>query len=83
MNDLSRFICGDCMDYLPYLPDKCFDLAVVDPPYFSGPEQRGYYGRRVSPIGVKRHYYRPSDECNGMMQGDPLKQSSSTGRSAQ
>lgn len=24
---------GDCMDYMKTLPDKCFDLAIVDPPY--------------------------------------------------
>jgi len=23
----------DCMDYMRDLPDKCFDLAIVDPPY--------------------------------------------------
>ena len=49
------------MDYLPQIPDKYFDLAVVDPPYFSGPEKRNCYGRTVSPIGVKR-YYKPSAE---------------------
>lgn len=37
-------------------PDKYFDLAIVDPPYFSGPERRKYYGRSVSPIGVQRTY---------------------------
>ena len=26
----------DCMELLRYLPDKCFDLAVVDPPYGAG-----------------------------------------------
>lgn len=57
------FIKGDCMDYLPKFPDKYFDLAITDPPYFSGPERRNYYGRRISPIGVKR-YYKPSDEWN-------------------
>lgn len=46
----------DCMEGMSYLPDKSVDLAIVDPPYFSGPEKRGYYGRKVSPIGVKRHY---------------------------
>lgn len=51
------------MDYLPQFPDKYFDLAVVDPPYFSGPEKRNCYGRTVSPIGVKR-YYKPSAEWN-------------------
>ena len=44
----------DCMEYMRTLPDKAFDLAVVDPPYFSGPERRGYYGSRVSKIGVHR-----------------------------
>lgn len=26
----------DCMDYMRTLPDKAFDLAVVDPPYGGG-----------------------------------------------
>lgn len=47
---------GDCMKVLSQLPDKSFDLAIVDPPYFSGPERRQFYGRRVSSIGVKRVY---------------------------
>ena len=46
----------DCMEYMHRVPDKAFDLAVVDPPYFSGPERRGYYGSRVSKIGVHRDY---------------------------
>lgn len=56
---MSEFLCADCMDYMIRFPDKYFDIAVVDPPYFSGPERRNYYGRAVSPIGVQRHY-RPS-----------------------
>ena len=24
---------GDCMDYMKDIPDKYFDLAIVDPPY--------------------------------------------------
>jgi hypothetical protein len=44
------------MEYMRTLQDKAFDLAVVDPPYFSGPERRGYYGCKISPIGVKRDY---------------------------
>ena len=27
---------GDCMDYMRGLPDKAFDLAIVDPPYGVG-----------------------------------------------
>ena len=44
----------DCLVYMRELPNKAFDLAICDPPYFSGPERRGYYGRAVSPIGVRR-----------------------------
>lgn len=47
---------GDCMDVLMGLPDNSFDLAIVDPPYFSGPERRQFYGCRNSNIGVKRLY---------------------------
>lgn len=46
----------DCMEYMCTLPDKAFDLAVVDPPYFSGPERRGFYGCKDSKIGVHRDY---------------------------
>lgn len=52
----------DCMDAMRQIPDKWFDLAVVDPPYFSGPERRGYYGRAVSTTGVHRVYYPISPE---------------------
>lgn len=53
---MSDFICGDCMRFLYSFPDKYFDIAVVDPPYYSGPEKREFYGQKISPIGVKRHY---------------------------
>ncbi|HEL1011413.1 TPA: site-specific DNA-methyltransferase [Streptococcus equi subsp. ruminatorum] len=46
----------DCMQLMARYPDRHFDLAIVDPPYFSGPEKRQYYGRKISPIGVKRVY---------------------------
>ena len=52
---------GDCMDVLRELPDKAFDLAIVDPPYFSGPERRGFYGKRSSTTGVARVDYHKSD----------------------
>ena len=29
----------DCMEGMKEFPDKYFDLAVVDPPYFSGPDR--------------------------------------------
>nr|DAT83233.1 MAG TPA: adenine specific DNA methyltransferase [Caudoviricetes sp.] len=53
---MQEFINGDCMDYLTNYPDNYFDLAIVDPPYFNGPEKRKFYGRKISPIGVQRLY---------------------------
>lgn len=40
----------DCLPAMELFPDNYFDLAVVDPPYFSGPERRGFYGSKVSKI---------------------------------
>jgi len=49
---------ADCMEVLPTLADQSFDLAVVDPPYFEGPNKSGYYGKGYSNLGVQRakHY---------------------------
>lgn len=46
----------DCMKGMKEFPDKYFDLAIVDPPYFNGPNSRKFYGRKISPIGVQRIY---------------------------
>ena len=63
----------DCMEYMRTLPDKEFDLAVVDPPYFSGPERRGYYGSRESKSGVHRDYpISPEWEIPGVEYFDEL-----------
>lgn len=48
----------DCMEYMKTLEDNAFDLAIVDPPYFDGPNRSGYYGKGYSSLGVPRakHY---------------------------
>lgn len=56
MLELNQCYNMDCMKGVAQFPDKFFDLAVVDPPYYSGPERRGYYGSKVSKIGVHRDY---------------------------
>lgn len=48
---------ADCLPAMKEYPDKYFDLAVVDPPYFSGPERRAYYGSSVSATKVARRRY--------------------------
>lgn len=55
-NDIT-LIHGDCLEILKELPTLSYDLAIVDPPYFSGPESRQYYGKRVSTSGVRRVDY--------------------------
>lgn len=47
---------ADCLQIMREKPDKYFDITIADPPYFSGPERRGFYGSRVSKIGVHRDY---------------------------
>ena len=34
----------DCMEYMATLPDKAFDLAVVDPPYGIGESSKNRNG---------------------------------------
>lgn len=48
---------GDCMEIMKSFPDRYFQLAITDPPYFSGPEKRAYYGSEVSTTKVRRKYY--------------------------
>lgn len=54
--ELNRLYNADCMRAMKKIPDKYFELAITDPPYFSGPERREFYGSKISPIGVKRIY---------------------------
>ena len=53
---------ADCMEVMQQYPDKYFDLAVVDPPYFSGPERRCFYGSEISATGVIRKEYPVTDK---------------------
>ena len=39
LGDCTLYL-GDCMDYMATLPDKAFDLAIVDPPYGIGESQK-------------------------------------------
>ena len=41
---MSEFINGDCMDFIAEYPDNAFDLAIVDPPYGSGPAESDIRG---------------------------------------
>lgn len=40
---INSFINCDCMNLMEEMPDKYIDLAIVDPPFFSGPDKKNYY----------------------------------------
>lgn len=42
----------DCMEYMRNLPDKAFDLAVVDPPY--GIDTKGHVKEVAAKYKAKR-----------------------------
>lgn len=48
----------DCMEAMRQMPDKCFDLAVVDPPYYDGAEGIIVPGGKFSTTGVERRKYK-------------------------
>jgi len=47
----------DNMDLMSRYPDKYFDLLNDDPPYFSGPNKRRFYGCKVNKLNIKRKDY--------------------------
>lgn len=42
------FINADCIDYLSEFEDNHFDIAIVDPPYFSGPEKEDIMDGKIA-----------------------------------
>lgn len=52
----------DCMNVLRKLPSLSYDLAIVDPPYYSGPERRQHYGSKISTTKVERKEYPVSSK---------------------
>lgn len=54
---LNKFYNIDCIEGMKLIPDKFFDLSIVDPPYFAGPNSRKYYGRTINKLNIKRKNY--------------------------
>lgn len=57
MFELNKMYNIDCMEAMKQIPDKYFELAIVDPPYFDGPNKRKYYGRTVNKLNIRRKQY--------------------------
>lgn len=56
----------DNMALMARYPDNYFDLAIVDPPYFSGPEKRKYYGNSINKLNIRRVDYKPLENSWGV-----------------
>lgn len=61
MSLVNEVFLADRIEYLNSFPDKFFDWIVDDPPYFSGPEKRKFYGKSQSSIGVNRLYAKTEE----------------------
>jgi site-specific DNA-methyltransferase (adenine-specific) len=48
----------DCMEYMATLPDKAFDLAIVDPPYGIGIDGQREQLKNRSPKHNRKHHKR-------------------------
>jgi len=60
MLELNKLYNMDCMIGMKEFPDKYFDLAIVDPPYFFEANLHYFYGGNVSSTKIKRNNYRKS-----------------------
>lgn len=53
---INKIICGDCLEVMKEMPDKCVDLVLTDPPYNVGKEYNKYkdnktdFKKWISPI---------------------------------
>ena len=71
----------DCMEYMATLPDKAFDLAVVDPPYGDG-NSRSDHGEKEhwNRVGGLFDRYKKVTRTGGDMGGKIRKKNNSLGR---
>lgn len=58
MLELNHIYNMDCMEGMKQIPDKYFELAIVDPPYFKACEKEIWPGAEISTTGVKRNRFR-------------------------
>lgn len=56
---INKIICGDCLEVMKEMPDKCADLVLTDPPYGikmdKGFEGFGGFGGFGEPIARRRY----------------------------
>ncbi len=65
MLELNKIYNMKCEKGMSETPDKYFELAIVDPPYFSGPDKEKFYHggnpkRRIKYKSLKKHWIFPN-----------------------
>jgi len=58
---VDTIICGDCLEIMKQLPDKCIDLVLTDPPYFLPAQHyqtRKRFKRNFSDLGILETFYK-------------------------
>ena len=74
---INQIICGDCLEVMKGLPDKCIDLTVTSPPY---DDLRTYNGFNWDFEGVVKELYRITKDGGVVVWvvGDRVKNGSET-----
>ena len=57
MLELNTLYNMDCMEGMSQFPDKYFELAICDPPYFKEYGKENYPGSEISTTGIKRNRF--------------------------
>jgi site-specific DNA-methyltransferase (adenine-specific) len=60
VTDKIRLHHVDCMEFMRGLPDKYYDLAIVDPPYGIGAGSKGFINRNTANKNAEK-FYRDND----------------------
>ena len=58
---LNKIICGDCLEVMKEMPDKCVDLIVTDPPYFLPAQHyqtRKTFQRNFGDLGILEGFFK-------------------------
>ena len=77
---LNKIVCGDCLEVMRKLPDKCVDLTVTSPPYDN---LRTYNGYTFDFEGIAQELYRVTKDGGVVVWvvGDATIKGSETGTS--
>lgn len=77
---INKIICGDCLEVMKGMPDKCIDLTVTSPPY---DDLRNYQGYKFNFKSIAKQLFRVTKQGGviAWIVGDATKNGSESGSS--